>query len=85
MNIKTVSVTFGGKLNLGNYQSAELSATVGAEIHPSENPDEVARVLFAQARAMVMERAGPLIKDKAALIDGVFTALPASVRAEMEQ
>jgi len=82
---KTISVTYGGKLNLGNYQSAEITASIGAEIELHEDINEVARILFDEAKAMVQERARPLIVKRDALIDGIFTALPASVRATIQE
>lgn len=78
-----VDVTYGGTLNLGNYQSAKISVSLGAELEPGDDPAEVSRVLFDEARAMVAERAAPLIKNKKALLDGVFTSLPADVRSKL--
>lgn len=85
MRITTIQVTYGGKLNLGNYQSAEISASIGATIEPDEDINTVAADLFDQARAMVQERALPLIRDKHALLDGVFTELPAAVRSTIKE
>lgn len=82
--IDRVEVTYGGKLNLGNYQSAEISATIGATLDPGDDPDQVAVDLFTQARDMVIKRAAPLIADKAALVEGVFTSLPAHIRDSLK-
>lgn len=84
MKLDRVEVAYGGVLNLGNYQSAHIHATVGATLEPGDDPDQVARDLFDQARAMVQERAAPLITNKNALIEGVFTSLPAQVRRTMQ-
>jgi hypothetical protein len=85
MKITTITVTYGGKLNLGNYQSANIEVSIGAEIEEHEDRDAVARLLFDEAKAMVQERARPLIQARDALIDGIFTALPASVRATIKE
>lgn len=37
MRVKTVSVSYTRKINLGNYNSAEVGATLWAELEPGED------------------------------------------------
>lgn len=66
MVIKTISVTYGRKFNLGNYNSAEIAVTEWADIEETENVDERLGELFENAKAMVKTQAIPLMQQKQA-------------------
>lgn len=62
MQVKTVSVTYGRKLNLGDYNSADISITIWADVKEDEDPQAALDGLFTQAKSTVKEQAMPLIK-----------------------
>jgi len=62
--IKTISVTYGRKFNLGDYNSAHLETTYWADLDVNEDPEGVALNLWDTAKADVKAQALPLIKSK---------------------
>lgn len=55
MRVKTVSVTYERKLNLGDYNSAHIGLTLWADLDESEDAVEAARELQRQARDLARE------------------------------
>jgi hypothetical protein len=53
MKTKMVSITYGRKFNLGNYNSAEVGLTVWADVDDGESGAEVVAELQRQARESV--------------------------------
>ena len=65
MNIKTVSVTYGRKFNLGDYQSAEIAVTLWADIDEGDESALTATtILFEEAKSLVKAQALPLVKKE---------------------
>jgi hypothetical protein len=63
MEIKTISVTYTRKFNLGDYESLELSCSLWGQIDPAEEDAQGAtQFLFQQAKASVKEAALPVIQ-----------------------
>lgn len=62
MEIKTISVTYQRKFNLGDYESVEVGCSLWGQIDPEEDPEGATQFLFEQAKAAVKEAAMPLIK-----------------------
>jgi len=83
MKLTKIRATYGGKLNLGNFQSAEITMTLEAELEAGEDRKAAYKQLFAMAREAVIEEARPLIQKRNAMIDGVFTNLPSEFRDEL--
>lgn len=50
MNIKTISVEYQRKLNLGNYNSATMGVTLWADVEEGEDRDEAITRLQGIAR-----------------------------------
>ncbi|MCG6138453.1 MAG: hypothetical protein MET45_28160 [Nostoc sp. LLA-1] len=65
MEIKTISVTYHRKFNLGDYESLELGYSLWAQIDPEEDAEGATQFLYMQAKASVKEAAMPLIKTSA--------------------
>ena len=65
MIVKTISVTYGRKFNLGNYESAEIAATMWADLDETESEAERTAELYAMVKEAVKEQALPLVKDRA--------------------
>lgn len=61
-HIKTVSVQYGRKLNLGDFNSAEISVTIWADLDEDEDAQAALDVLYAQAKDNVKKQAMPLLK-----------------------
>lgn len=53
MNIRTVAVVYTRKLNLGNFNSVDLSCSLWAQIDPEEDEDCCIAILQDKAREAV--------------------------------
>ncbi|MBE9053947.1 hypothetical protein IQ243_26820 [Nostocales cyanobacterium LEGE 11386] len=62
MEVKTISVTYHRKFNLGDYESLELGCSLWAQIDPEEDAEGATQFLYMQAKASVKEAAMPLLK-----------------------
>ena len=82
MNIKTVSVTYERKINLGDYNSATIGITMWADVEPEENEnlDEIMGALWSMAKENVKAQAIPLVRRQQAEVIEVFMGLPKEVR-----
>jgi len=65
MKVKTISVTYGRKFNLGNYESAELSTTIWADLD-DELEEDVAGKLWNAAKREVRRQVVPLLESRKA-------------------
>ncbi|MBW4689685.1 MAG: hypothetical protein KME40_32475 [Komarekiella atlantica HA4396-MV6] len=65
MEIKTISVTYQRKFNLGDYESLEIGCSLWGQIDPAEDAEGATQFLFEQAKASVKEAAIPVIKESA--------------------
>ena len=61
MKLKTVSVTYGRKINLGNYNNANLEMSVGAELEDGDVQSEVTDYIWELAKASVKAQLTHLI------------------------
>jgi hypothetical protein len=59
MRVKTISVEFGVTKNLGNFESARVSAQVWAEVSEEEDEDGVMQYLFSAAKQAVSDNIPP--------------------------
>ncbi|MBD2451718.1 hypothetical protein H6G76_32290 [Nostoc sp. FACHB-152] len=62
MEIKTISVTYHRKFNLGDFESVELGCSLWGQIDPEEDAEGATQFLFEQAKESVKKAAIPLIK-----------------------
>lgn len=60
--VKTVSVTYGRKINLGDYNSATVDCTIWADVDEGDNLDQAMKDLWAMAKENVRVQALPLMK-----------------------
>nr|WP_224095959.1 hypothetical protein [Nostoc sp. MS1] len=63
MDIKTISVIYQRKFNLGDYESVEVGCSLWGQIDPEDDAEGATQFLFEQAKAAVKEAAMPLIKS----------------------
>lgn len=83
--IKTVSVTYDRKVNLGDYNSAHIGMTLWAELDEGDNEADVADGLRQMARNNVMSEMSRIKPELRAKVQGVFMGLPVSVRECVEE
>lgn len=83
MQVKEVSVTYGGKLNLGDYNSAHVEATLSAIAEPGESAEGVAQQLMSTAQKLVREQVRALMSRRAARVDEIFAGLPLEVQSSI--
>lgn len=81
MNVKTVSVTYERKLNLGDYNSAAIGVTVWADLEEDEDPTTAVRACFDLAKAAVKEQALPLVAKQTARVQEFFAGKPVETAA----
>ena len=76
MNVKTVSVTYERKLNLGDYNSATIGASAWADLDDGEDPVAAYEALYAMVKEMVKEQALPLVRRQQARVAEAFSGVP---------
>jgi hypothetical protein len=55
MRVKTISVEYGVTKNLGNFESARVTAQVWAEVSEEEDEDGAMQYLFGAVKQAVLE------------------------------
>lgn len=63
MRTKTVSVTYGRKINLGDYNSATIEITTWTDLDEGEEAQIAIDTLYASAKENVKKQAMPLLKS----------------------
>ena len=76
VTIKTVSVTYERKHNLGDYSSANIGCTLWADVSDDQDMDVAMRALWDMAKANVKAQLLPLVSKTTAQIEQVFMGLP---------
>lgn len=84
MQLKELTVTYGGKLNLGDYNSAHVEATATALIDDGETVEQAAGQLFEQVKAAVRVHVRELAGKRGARVDEIFAGLPVDIRTNLE-
>lgn len=84
MKLKTVSVTYERKHNLGNYNSANIGVTLWADLDEGENEAEIMTALWEMAKNNVKAQLVPLAQNQEAEVQHIFMGLPLQVRNELK-
>ena len=85
MNIKTVSVTYERKQNLGDYNSANVGCTIWADVREDEDLHLTMTGLWDMAKANVKAQLLPLAKNNGATnVEQLFLGLPIEFAAAAE-
>lgn len=84
MKLKEVTITYGGKLNLGDYNSAHIEMTLTALPEGDETADQVAAALLDTAKAAVRTEARTLYAKRGARVDEIFAGLPVEVKNNLQ-
>jgi hypothetical protein len=84
--VKTVSVHYGRKLNLGDFNSATVECTVWADVDEGENLDQAMHGLWDMAKENVKAQLVPLNREKSGngslSTKEFFLGLPIEVKKE---
>jgi hypothetical protein len=83
--IKTVSVQYGRKLNLGDFNSAEINVSIWADLDEDEDVQGALDMLYAQAKDNVKKQAMPLLKTEPISLNYRETFLGTPVDARKEK
>ena len=72
MRVKTISITYERKFNLGDFNSLAVGTTLWADLDEAEDSVEATRELFAQAKEMVKQQALPVLRPMQAQTKETF-------------
>lgn len=83
--VKTVSVTYGRKLNLGDYNSATIDCTIWSDIEEGEDLNQAMHGLWNMAKNNVKTQSLPLVDRKSNLnVKEAFLGLPFEINQQDE-
>ncbi len=85
MNLKTVSVTYGRKFNLGDYNSATVDCTLWADLDADEDEAAAMTALWEMAKNNVKAQALPLLQKQTASVENIFMGLPLQVQQIIQE
>ena len=80
MILKTISATYGRKMNLGDYNSAHAEITLWAELEEGDSEEDSAIALREMARSNVMNELGRLDRSLKAKTEDLFMGLPKELK-----
>jgi hypothetical protein len=80
--VKTVSVNYERKFNLGDYQSATIGCTLWADVDPDEDLNQAMQALWTMAKDNVKAQSLPLVNKIHANLNvkEMFLGLPVEQR-----
>ena len=80
MKLISVSLTYGRKINLGDYNNANLEVTLGADIEDGDDLNEIMHDLWHCARENVRVHAMPLLRRGTQDdVDAAYLGLPSQI------
>ena len=85
MKLTTISITYGRKLNLGDYNSVHSEISLWADLEDGDSATEAASELREMARLQVMLELARLNTNIAAKVDSIFAGLPASIQESINE
>ena len=80
MKLKTISVTYERKLNLGDYNSLHSGVSLWADLEDGDDEATAAEALRTMARNQVMLELSRVDAKLAAKVENIFAGLPTSVQ-----
>lgn len=87
--VSKVGVTYGRKVNLGDYNSANIEYSVWVDIDSDPDApadlDAINRELWEMAKANVKQQAAPLLKKAGATVERMFLGVPIVDAASEDQ
>ena len=85
MILKTISVTYGRKMNLGDFNSLHVEASLWADLEQGDDEAIAAEALRTMARNQVGTELARMEPKLAAKITDLFMGLPKQVRMTLEE
>jgi hypothetical protein len=76
-------VTYGRKLNLGDFNSATIDCTIWADVKEEEDLNAAMTALWTMAKENVKAQALPLKGKQEAQVKEIFLGLPVETQQEM--
>lgn len=83
MRLTNISVTYGRKLNLGDFNSVHSEVSLWADLEDGDDEASAANALRDMARNQVMLELANLNQKLAAKVETVFAGLPVSVQKQL--
>lgn len=83
MRLTTVSVTYGRKQNLGDFNSAHVECSLWAELDEGEDEAEAASALWQMAKSNVKAQLLPLVAPQQAQAEQIFMGLPVEIQEQV--
>lgn len=84
MKLKTISTTYGRKMNLGDYNSAHVEISLWADLEDGDDAASATDALRIMARNNVMRELGRFSQQLEAATKKLFMGLPVDVRNDLE-
>lgn len=84
MQVREITATYGGKLNLGDYNSAHVEISLTALLDEGEDASAAAAALFEQAKAAVRAQSAEILKKTRTAATLAFAGLPVDVQQSLE-
>ena len=85
MNLKTVSVTYGRKFNLGDYNRATVDCTLWADLDADDDEAAAMTALLEMEKNKVKAQALPLLQKQTASVESIFMGLPLQVQQIIQE
>lgn len=85
MKLKTISVTYERKMNLGDYNSVHAGVTLWADLEDGDDEADATEALRQMARNHVMTELARLQPALRAKVENLFMGLPVEVRANLQE
>ena len=82
--IKTVSVTYGRKHNLGDFCSAHVEISIWADVTEEDDLDAIMRNLWTMAKENVRVQLLPLVSNHNAKVEEAFLGLPRELKEAID-
>ena len=84
MQITGISITYGGKLNMGDFNSAHIECTASAILADGESPETAQAELLTFVQSAVQIKARELFVRRGARVDEIFAGLPVDVQNQIK-
>lgn len=87
MKVRTISATYGRKVNLGDFNSSHVEMTLWADLEDGDNEASCANALRDMARNHVMNEVARVTGDAklSAKVEQLIMGLPVEVRSDMPE
>lgn len=83
MPLKTVTVSAGRTLNLGNYESMRFDSGATWELEDGEDEALVLRGLWQMVKANLRKQTLPYLDEQAARVEQILLGFPANIREQL--